>query len=241
MMKQNLQLSDTCIELRHINQSLNGKKVLEDISITARTQSVSGILGPSGCGKTSVIKIAAGLTEADSGEAFICGKKMPDLNVMRSIGYMAQSSSLFPGLDAQKNLTYFGRLYGLSDILLSERINEVLTLVGLDDQSKVSAFSDEKKKLLSFAIAILHKPNVLILDDPTMGVRPAIKSRIWEILHRFAKAGDTVLVTTHDTKEAFQCTDLIMMNAGKIIATGTPDALADGEDLESAFSKYSEK
>jgi len=233
-----------CIVLEKINKFFGDKQVLNNVSLNIPKGSIYGLLGPSGCGKTTTVKIMAGILSATSGNTWVLDGKMPDLSLMSNIGYLAQSDALYTSLNGVENLEFFGKIYGLSGIDLKNRISEVLELVNLkDDLSKpVFAYSGGMKRRLSLAIALLHSPQILILDEPTVGIDPLLRQSIWDELYSLAESGITILVTTHVMDEAEKCTHLSMMREGLILATGSPGEIVrntNSKNLEEAFIFYS--
>ncbi|MCL2319633.1 MAG: ABC transporter ATP-binding protein [Treponema sp.] len=232
-----------CIVLEKINHRFDDKRVLTDINLTVPYGGIFGLLGPSGCGKTTTVKIMAGILEATSGSVTVLGESMPKLQVMNRIGYMAQSDALYPLLTAGENLAFFAALYGMKKTLARERIREVMALVNLtEDLSKaVMAYSGGMKRRLSLAMALLHEPEVLILDEPTVGIDPVLRKSIWEALYVLAEKGMTIIVTTHVMDEAEKCHHLAMIRDGRLIAEGTPLELqhnSGAASLEEAFICY---
>lgn len=239
-----MSLNSDCITLDCVNKYFAKKQVLNNISMQIPKGSIYGLLGPSGCGKTTTVKIMAGILDATSGETRVLGKKMPDLSLMNHIGYLAQSDALYSSLSGTENLTFFGNIFGLSGKNLKNRITEVLELVNLeDDLSKaVCAYSGGMKRRLSLAITLLHRPEILILDEPTVGIDPLLRESIWNELYVLAQTGITLLVTTHVMDEADKCSHLSMMRAGNVLATGSPAEIIKNtglSTLEEAFIFYS--
>lgn len=237
-------MSLNCIVLENVNKYFDNKQVLNDVSIQIPRGSIYGLLGPSGCGKTTTVKIMAGILTATSGEALVLDKKMPDLSIMNRIGYLAQSDALYGSLTGFENLEFFGQIYGLKGKALKDAIFEALEFVKLDgDLSKsVSFYSGGMKRRLSLAISLLHKPEILILDEPTVGIDPLLRKSIWEEFYYMAKNGITILVTTHVMDEAEKCSHLSMMRNGMILSSSTPaKIIADSKtnSLEEAFILYS--
>lgn len=235
-----------CIVLKHINKSFGEHQVLKDVNIEVLYGDIYGMLGPSGCGKTTTVKIIAGILEATSGEVLVLDEKMPKLELMGKVGYMAQSDALYGDLTARQNLEFFGQLYGLDDDKLKIRVEEVIAVVNLskDLDKPISAFSGGMKRRLSLAMTILHQPKVLILDEPTVGIDPLLRQNIWNELYKMTKNGVTILVTTHVMDEAEKCTHLSMMREGEMLATGTPSEIqekAGVRNLEEAFIQFSSK
>ena len=236
-------MSENCIKLNNINKYFGNKQVLDNVCFEVPFASVYGLLGPSGCGKTTTVKIISGILEATSGETLVLGEKMPSLPLMARIGYMAQSDALYPDLSAKENMEFFGALYGLAGKAFAKRFDDVMALVNLsDDKDKVvGAYSGGMKRRLSLAMAILHQPTVLILDEPTVGIDPLLRKSIWDEFHRMTAEGVTILVTTHVMDEAEKCTHLSMMRSGRLIASGSPTEIQEGakaKTLEEAFLYY---
>jgi ABC-2 type transport system ATP-binding protein len=231
------------IELTGVNKSYKKSQVLHDVELRVGRGEIFGLLGPSGCGKTTTVKIIAGILCPEQGSVRVLDQEMPDLNVMGRIGYMAQAAALYPTLTAYENLRFFGRLYGLPKNDLAGRIDHAASLVGLGDELKksVSAFSGGMMQRLSLAIALLPDPEVLILDEPTVGIDPVLRAEIWRELRSLAEGGVTILITTHVMDEAAKCTRLAMMREGHIIAEGTPESLVEQsgtKSIEEAFIYY---
>jgi len=232
-----------CIVLDKINHSFGDKQVLYDISLAVPHGIIYGFLGPSGCGKTTTVKIMAGILEAGSGSVQVLGEAMPKLSLLDRLGYMAQSDALYNLLSAEENLAFFSGLYGMQKKKAKERILEVLALVNLgEDRTKVvAAYSGGMKRRLSLAMALLHEPEVLILDEPTVGIDPLLRQSIWETLNAIAAGGITIIVTTHVMDEAEKCHELAMLRDGRLIAQGTPLQLRQNVgalSLEEAFIIY---
>lgn len=232
-----------CINLSGINKSFGQQQVLKDIDLQIPFGQIYGLLGPSGCGKTTMVKIMVGILEYNSGQATVLDTLMPDLAIMGKIGYMAQADALYTSLSADENLNFFGSIYGMSGSELKRRIPEVMEIMSLgDDISKpVYAYSGGMKRRLSLAIAILHNPPVLVLDEPTVGIDPLLRQTIWAELNRLCAGGATILVTTHVMDEAEKCHNLAMMREGRIIARGTAadlQAEIGASSLEEAFISY---
>lgn len=227
----------------NVNKFFGDKQVLKDVNISIPRGQIYGLLGPSGCGKTTTVKIMAGITESTSGETTVLGEKMPSLEIMKKIGYMAQSDALYTALPAKDNLDFFGTLYGLKKEELALRIEEVMNLVNLNDHidKLTGAYSGGMKRRLSLAIALLHAPTILILDEPTVGIDPILRKNVWDEFGNLARLGTSVLVTTHVMDEAEKCDILTMMRDGEVIATGTPKELQENigaTSIEEAFIHY---
>ena len=232
-----------CIVLENINHCFGNKQVLSDINLTIPPGLIYGLLGPSGCGKTTTVKIMAGILEASSGSVHVLGEPMPKLSLMNRVGYMAQSDALYNLLTAEENLAFFSGLYGMKKKKTRERILEVMALVNLtgDRTKAVAAYSGGMKRRLSLAMALLHEPEVLILDEPTVGIDPLLRKSIWNALNILTEQGMTIIVTTHVMDEAEKCHELAMLRDGRLIAGGTPLQLRQNvgaSSLEEAFIYY---
>ena len=234
---------NNCIVMEKVNKSFGKKHVLKDVDLEIPYGSIYGLLGPSGCGKTTIVKIMSGILESTSGTTYVLGELMPQLKLMNRIGYMAQSDALYATLTAYENIRFFGSVYGMKKAEIHQRAEEVMSLVNLldDMQKPIAAYSGGMKRRLSLALAILHNPPVLILDEPTVGIDPVLRQDIWAELNNMAANGVTILVTTHVMDEAARCRKLAMIREGVILAKGSPKELTEGvgvETIEEAFLYY---
>jgi ABC-2 type transport system ATP-binding protein len=234
---------EVSISLDRVSKRFGKTEVLHDISLEMRPSEIFGLLGPSGSGKTTLVKLIAGIDAATHGEIRVKGVKMPSLDMFHRIGYMAQSDALYLELTARENLEFFALLYGLRGRQRKQRMEEVMALVNLSEHvnKPVALYSGGMKRRLSLAIALLHRPDILILDEPTVGIDPVLRKSIWAELRELAAQGTTVLVTTHVMDEAEKCDRLCMIREGRNIAVGTPQALKEQigvHDIEEAFLFY---
>lgn len=224
-------------------QRFGTQEVLHGLSFGVERGEVLGLLGPSGAGKTTLVNIIAGVAEPVSGTVQAFGQPMPSLPLMRRIGYMAQSDALYTDLTARENLEFFGTIYGLSPAGLKRAIPAALETVRLavDPRKQVRNYSGGMRRRLSLATALMHEPELLILDEPTIGLDPLHRVGIWESFRAMAGAGRTLIVTTHVMDEAERCDRLAMIRDGVFIAMGSPDDLkrrAGAETLEGAFLHF---
>ncbi|WP_142337696.1 ABC transporter ATP-binding protein [Bacillus sp. AFS059628] len=220
-------MQQPAIILRTVSKSFGKKEVLHNLSLQVEKAEIFGLVGPSGSGKTTLIKLIAGINEPTKGEVFVYNTNMPNLNEMKRIGYMAQVDALYEELSAFENADFMATMYGLKGKRKKERIEEVFDLVQLSQHMKkqVQHFSGGMKKRLSLAIALLHEPEILILDEPTVGIDPLLRKTIWEKFYDLKKEGTTIIVTTHIMDEAEYCERLGLIREGKLVATGTPEEL----------------
>ena len=223
--------------------SYGKKEALRKVSLHVPEASIFALIGPSGCGKTTLVKIIMGLLKPTGGSVNILGGGTPSKSTTTHMGYMAQAAALYPLLTGRENLEFFGKLYGLRGAALRERIKHVADLVRLteDMNVQVANYSGGMLQRLSLAIALIHNPKMLVLDEPTVGIDPLLRVEIWEELRRLADDGVTVLITTHVMDEAERCDQLAMMRAGEVLAVGSATALierAGTTTFEQAFIKY---
>ncbi|CAM3371877.1 ABC transporter ATP-binding protein [Marinicrinis lubricantis] len=234
---------EVCIQTEKVVRKFGDREVLHGISLQVQRSEIFGLLGPSGSGKTTLVKMIAGIDEATSGTIEVLGTSMPKLEMMNRIGYMAQSDALYTELTAKENMEFFGSLFGLRAKKLNQRMLEVMELVGLTEHLKrqVGSYSGGMKRRLSLAIALLHEPEVLILDEPTVGIDPVLRKSIWDELEKQSRQGTTILVTTHVMDEADKCHRLGMVRDGSLIAVGTLEHLKEesgSASIEEAFLYY---
>lgn len=231
---------ETAIHVDQVTKRFGKKEVLKDISLSIETGQIFGLIGPSGAGKTTVVKMLVGMDKPDEGAIMVLGQKMPHLEVLQRIGYMAQSDALYNDLTAMENLSFFASLFKLNKQLKKERIAYAAEIVQLSDElnKRVSAYSGGMKRRLSLAIALIQDPQLLILDEPTVGIDPELRKSIWEELFRLKGEGKNIIVTTHVMDEAEKCDSLAMVRDGKIITSGTPavlKAMYEVTSLEEVF------
>jgi len=214
------------IEVKNITKRFGHKVVLDNITLAIDEGDVFGLIGPNGAGKSTLINIMTGLWDSDSGEVIIGGydlKKEP-LKVKEQIGLVPQEIALFEGITAYDNLEFFGYLYGLKGKLLKERINEALEVTGLQNKrkEKVNRFSGGMKRRLNIACAIAHRPKLIIMDEPTVGIDTQSRNHILQSVKALNEMGSTIIYTSHYMEEVEEiCTRVAIMDYGKIIAEGT--------------------
>ncbi|MBT2216505.1 ABC transporter ATP-binding protein [Virgibacillus dakarensis] len=233
------------INLKGIQQSFDDETVLKNIDLVIPEGQLFGLLGPSGSGKTTLVKIMIGLLNPTSGAVQIDGQQMPTLKAMQHIGYMAQSDALYDELTAKQNLDFFASIYGIPKKKREERISEVAKVVNLAEHldKTLEHYSGGMKRRMSLAVALLHEPKLLILDEPTVGIDPVLRASIWRDLKELQERGTTIIVTTHVMDEAEKCDSLALLRDGYIIAHGSPDELkekSETETLEAAFLYFGE-
>ena len=201
---------------------------------------IYGLIGPNGSGKTTLIRLLMGLARAIGGEARVLGTVMPSRPLLERIGYMPQSDGIYPELSVWENIRFFAGLYGGTD---GRRALEALELVDLADRRSTPALelSGGMRRRLSLACALVHDPAVLFLDEPTVGIDPALRVQFWAHFRRLAAEGRTILVASHVMDEADRCDELLFIRDGTVFARGTADELrarAGTDRLETAFLEF---
>lgn len=231
------------VKISQVKKQFHHHVVLENINLTVEKGKIFGIIGPSGCGKTTLIKVVVGMLKVDHGQVTVLDKQVPTFDLLKKIGYMAQSDALYTDLTGFENLQFFANLYGITKKNSAKQIAYASDIVQLTDhlKRKVQDYSGGMKRRLSLAIALIQNPEILILDEPTVGIDPALKKTIWQELERLRDDEQkTIFITTHVMDEAEKCDELALMREGKIIAQGTPKVLKakfDAENFEEVFLK----
>ncbi len=238
--------ANPAVTLEHVVKTFGDLRALDDVSFQVREGETFGLIGPNGSGKTTLMRLLLGLISPTSGHVSVLGRAMPNRRVAPSIGYMTQSSALYGELSVHENLTFFGRLYGLSGKRLDERLRETLTLVDLEDRAgaPVQTLSGGMRQRVSLACALIHQPRLLFLDEPTVGIDPELRVTFWEYFARLNTQGVTLLVSTHILDEAQRCHRLALLRFGKLLAVDTPEALrqqSGEDDFERAFLYFSRR
>lgn len=216
------------------------KTVLSGVDFSVDKGCITCLLGPSGCGKTTMIDLIVGNSVPIEGEVLVLGERAPYRTARARVGYMPQQDALYEDITAEENLRFFGSMYDMAGDVLASRIEEMLAFARLEeDRSKlVASFSGGMKRRLSLAAALLHKPDVLVLDEPTVGLDPGHRLRIWDEFSAMAQRGVSILVTTHVMDEARRCDRIAMLSGGRIIEQGSPDEIIDragARNIEEAF------
>jgi ABC-2 type transport system ATP-binding protein len=217
------------IEVNNLNKTFGNFIAVNDISFKVKEGEIFGFLGANGAGKSTTIKMLCGILEPTSGDATVGGysiKKQPDL-VKQNIGYMSQRFSLYNDLSVEENINFFGGVYGLEEKELKDRMKWILKTANLTGQEKLltGSLPGGIKQRLALGTAVVHKPKIVFLDEPTSGVDPISRRSFWDLIYELSSEGITVLVTTHYLEEAEYCGNIILINAGKLIAEGNSKVL----------------
>ncbi len=218
------------IEISHLSKSFGHFKAVEELNLRVGKGEIYGLIGPNGSGKTTTISILLDILNPDPGAHIsIAGKKIPEKinEVYQLIGYMPQDLSLYLDLTVEQNLKFFAKLSKIPKSKMNERIQKVLELVDLEEFRKriISKCSGGMQRRCSLAVALLHQPSILILDEPTVGVDPELRIDFWDFFKQISRENEvTILITTHYLAESINCDRIGLMNK-KIIVSGTPDEL----------------
>jgi ABC-2 type transport system ATP-binding protein len=214
------------IEARGLTKKFGNFTAVDNLNLTVEAGVAFGLLGPNGAGKTTTIRMITGLIKPTAGYVRVYGHDVMTERekVIKNIGYMPQKFGLYEDLTVEENLMLFGRLYGLNKSEVQQRSNELMEFLDLKIfRSRLAGkLSGGTKQRLSLAVALIHDPLLLILDEPTAGVDPPIRRQFWEIFRDLNRRGKTILITTHYMDEAENCDKLALMSAGRIIAEGSP-------------------
>jgi ABC-2 type transport system ATP-binding protein len=218
------------LECRDLRKRFGDLQAVGGISLEIAEGETYGLLGPNGAGKTTTISMVCGLLEPDGGEVLVTGRPLTTRSVelKAAIGYVPQELAIYPDLNARENLRFFARLYGLGGAEANARVDEVLEVIGLTDRAREQTkdFSGGMQRRLNIGIGLLHRPRLLILDEPTVGVDPQSRNAILESVERLAAEGMGVLYTTHYMEEAERLCDRIgIVDLGELKAEGTREQL----------------
>jgi ABC-2 type transport system ATP-binding protein len=217
-----------------------GRLVLDGLTFSIEPGRVTGLLGPSGCGKTTLMRTLVGVQASTAGQVTILGAQAGDPRLRRRIGYATQDCAVYTDLTLAENLRYFGTVLGLPPPRLAARITQTvadLDLTGLEHRL-AGTFSGGQLARAGLAVALLGQPDLLVLDEPTVGLDPVLRRDLWAMFHRLAGGGTAVLVSSHVMDEAARCDFLLFMREGRFLAEATPRDLLNrtgAPDLESAF------
>lgn len=223
----------SAIDVRGLTKRFGKHVVVDQVSLRVEPGQIVGFLGPNGSGKTTTIRMICGLLTPDAGEGTVLGYNLQreGLRIKREVGYMTQRFSFYEDLTIEENLSFVARLYDLRPIAAA--VAETLDALGLTSRKDQLAgtLSGGWKQRLALAACIMHKPKLLLLDEPTAGVDPKARREFWDEIHRLSAAGLTVLVSTHYMDEAERCHRIAYISYGRMLATGTVDEVVQGSGL----------
>ena len=232
--------SETAVACREVVKRFGEIEALRGVSLEIPRGVTFGLLGPNGAGKTTLLRVCLGLTGPTSGSAVVLGEKIPPRSVVPKIGYMPQDLAVYLDMTVGENLALFGRLVGMEEDAIESRTADVLELVELAGRrdSLASTLSGGMRRRTSLAMALLHDPDLLLLDEPTVGVDPELRASFWSYFGGLTKRGKTVVITTHYMEEASRCDLVALLHQGRLLARGAPAAIksrTNAANLDDAF------
>jgi ABC-2 type transport system ATP-binding protein len=230
---------DQAVEVEGVVKSFGKVRALDGVTLQVRKGEIYGLLGPNGSGKTTLIRTLVGLVRPDAGQVRVLGRRMPDLGVLGRVGYMTQAAALYPDLSVRENVEFFAAVNGAT-----RNVGRALEVVRLTDRagSVVSTLSGGMRQRASLACALVHEPELLLLDEPTVGIDPQLRVEFWDHFRRLTATGTTIIVSSHVMDEAERADRLGLIRAGRLLAEGSVVDLktkAGVERLEDAFLKLS--
>jgi ABC-2 type transport system ATP-binding protein len=230
------------VEVAGLSVARRGRQVLHELGFGVPAGQVTGLLGPSGCGKSTLMRAIVGVQRITAGEVTVLGRPAGSPALRSPIGYVTQAPSVYGDLSVGENLRFFGSVLGVGE----RRVDECLELVALADRrdSVVDELSGGQRSRVSLAVALLGQPELIVLDEPTVGLDPVLRMQLWQTFHELADDGAAVFVSSHVMDEAMRCDRLLLMREGRIIADDSPSGLlaqTGAEDIEQAFLQLVEE
>ncbi len=228
------------VETEKVSKCFGQLRAVDDVSLAIQQGEIYGLLGPNGSGKTTLIRLFLGLLLPSSGKIRLFGEEMPNKQVLSRVGYMTQASALYEELTIRENIIFFARIYGHCD---TKWIGEIIDLVDLGERagSPVRTLSGGMRQRTSLACALTHKPQLLLLDEPTVGVDPQLRVTFWTYFRQLAKSGVTLVISSHVMDEAERCDRLGFLRQGRLLAEGSAAELRRAKgtaSLEEAFLMF---
>lgn len=228
------------VETRQLVKKFGGFTAVNHLNLKIERGETYGLLGPNGSGKTTTIKILCSLLKATGGEALVLGKRAGDPSIFPRIGYMPQEIALYLDLTVHDNIRLFGEIYGMSKADIEREEANLLRFIDLEKwrNSTIANLSGGMRHRVSLACSLLHNPELLFLDEPTVGVDPELRASFWNYFEALRARGVTVVITTHYMDEAHHCSSIGLLREGQLIAEGTPKEITESagvQSLEDAF------
>lgn len=228
--------SDAAIDIADLHVRRGGRVALDGVSLRVARGAITGLLGPSGCGKTTLMRSIVGTQIVSAGTVTVLGMPAGSAELRHRVGYVTQSATIYPDLRVIDNVRYFASLYGSG----AREVDDALAAVGLDDfrRSPAGNLSGGQRTRVSLACALVAQPDVLVLDEPTVGLDPVLRADLWDRFAALARHGTTLLISSHVMDEADHCQDLLLMRDGRLLAHTTPNRLREDtacQSLDEAF------
>ena len=231
---------DAAIRAVGLVKTFGPVRAVDGMTFDLAPGAIYGLLGPNGSGKTTLIRLLTGMTHPTEGHAEVLGARMPSRPTLARIGYMTQGDGIYPALTVGENARFFAAAYGADT---GAAVDDALRLVELEDRTGavVGTLSGGQRRRLSLACALIHRPSILFLDEPTVGVDPLLRVQFWGHFRSLADSGTTIVVSSHVMDEADRCDELLFIRAGRVLARGSGERLraeAGTDDLEAAFLAF---
>lgn len=231
------------VETHQVTRAFGTFEAVRQVDLRIRQGETYGLLGPNGAGKTTLIRMLVGLLRPTGGRVMVLGQQMPDKSVLARVGYMTQAKAIYTDLSVRENVAFFAAMAGLRDPV---RVDEVIALVNLRDwaDTLVRKLSGGMQQRTSLACALVHRPQLLLLDEPTVGVDPQLRVQFWDYFGQLNAAGVTIVVSSHVMDEAEHCHRLGFIRSGQLLAEGSPQEIraeAGAKTLEDAFLRLAEE
>ena len=229
------------IKIQNLSVTLPGHiQALRDVSVKLERGKIIGLIGPSGAGKTTLMRVLVGRQRVTSGEVLIFDLPAGSPVLRKQVSYMTQETSVYPDLTVRENLQYFAAMFGIGASEIKTRVSQIVHTVDMTSQvdQLVRRLSGGQKQRVSLAIALIGKPTLMVLDEPTVGLDPVLREQLWTLFQRLAEAGSTLIVSSHVMDEAEHCDDLLLIREGAILAHGTPTELRHQTRSNSVEESY---
>lgn len=234
--------NNTVISVKHLYKRFGHFTANDDLNFSVKEGEIFGFLGANGAGKTTAIKILCGLSKPTSGEINVAGYDVytQTEEIKKSIGYMSQKFSLYDDLTITENIRFYGGIYGLKKDTIKIRTSELIEQFSLSDykDTLISALPLGWRQKLAFSVAVLHRPKIVFLDEPTSGVDPITRRQFWELIYEASANGITVFVTTHYMDEAEYCDSITIMDEGRIVALDSPQKLKEKYNAKNIYDVF---
>jgi ABC-2 type transport system ATP-binding protein len=234
---------EAAVKIKNLSVTLGGQvKALKNINLELSEGKITGFIGPSGAGKTTLIRSIVGRLKTPENTIEILGQPAGSPRLRSTVTYMTQELSVYSDLTVKENLTYFVRMSGQSRANARKSVKELLKTIDMPDKGNalVSNLSSGQKQRVSLAVALIGSPKVMVLDEPTIGLDPALRDKLWQLFNEIAARGTTLIISSHSMDEARRCEDLVLIREGEIIAHSSPKELlqkTDTSSVEEAFLK----
>jgi ABC-2 type transport system ATP-binding protein len=237
-------MTELAVETKRLTKKFGDFTAVDGLDLKVEKGKIYGLLGPNGAGKTTTIKLLCGILKLTSGGAEVLDKEVPNKDLASSIGYMPQETALYLNLTVHQNMEFYGEIFELGKDKIRKREKQLLKFINLQKwrDTQVGNLSGGMKHRVSLACALMHEPEILFLDEPTIGIDPELRASFWSYFNKLKERGVTIFITTHYMDEARHCDRIGLMRSGRIIADGSPKELLDAtktDTLEDAFLKLS--